>query len=496
MQAVDFAKLQEEKFSELRKFSRFTPSPNNFSNPHHLTSTPSPSQPPLLPKPSNTIPIKRLSASELQARRDKGLCYSCDEKYLPGHRCKSKLFLLIHQDDDIPHLDSIDTSLTPVSDHTSPSPPVDLSLSHQQLETPTPDNPHISLHALLRNSSSQTLRLTGTIKNKNLTILIDGGSTYNFIQDRLVKFLGLPIINSPTFNVMVGNGESLSCTSYCPNVPVSLGSSLFHIDLYILPISGAEIVLGIQWLRTLGPILTNYDSLTMDFSWQGSKIHLQGIRDPTITEISSSQLNRLQATNSISAFYHLEMRPHYPPNFQDFSSAPPPIIPILREFSHLFHDSHTLPPIRPISHKINLISDTPSVNVRPYRYPHYQKNEIERLIQEMLTAGIIRHSTSSFSSPVLLIKKKDGTWRFCVDYRALNNLTIKDKFPIPTIDELLDELHGSHYFSKLDLRSDFHQNRMHTDDIHKTAFRTHEGHYEFLVMPSVCLTPRLLFKLL
>ena len=119
----------------------------------------------------------------------------------------------------------------------------------------------------------------------------------------------------------------------------------------------------------------------------------------------------------------------------------------------------------------------------PYRHPKWLKDEIEKTIKDFLAMGHIRPSKSPFASLVVLVKKKDGTLRMCIDYRILNKRKIKNKYHIPRIDELIDELHGAKYFSKIDLRSGYHQIRVREEDIEQTTFCCHCGHFEFVVMP-------------
>lgn len=141
-----------------------------------------------------------------------------------------------------------------------------------------------------------------------------------------------------------------------------------------------------------------------------------------------------------------------------------------------------LPPHQSCDHQILLKDEAALHKCRLYRYPHHQKNEIEKQVRDMLHQGIIQASSSLFSAPVILVKKHDGSWRFCVDCRVLNQSTMKHKFPIPVIEELLDELWGAKFFTKLDLRTRYHQIRMKDNDVYKTAFQTYQGWFKFLVM--------------
>lgn len=160
----------------------------------------------------------------------------------------------------------------------------------------------------------------------------------------------------------------------------------------------------------------------------------------------------------------------------------PDIQPLLDQFSPVFTAPEGLPPRRSYDHTIPLMPGARPVTIRPYRVAPHLKTEIETQVSELLQSGMIRPSNSAFSSPVILVKKKDHTWRMVVDYKHLNALTLKGKYHLPVIDELLDELAGASWFSKLDLKAGYHQIRLAPVEEYKTAFQTHNGHFEFTVM--------------
>ncbi|XP_074351847.1 uncharacterized protein LOC141690994 [Apium graveolens] len=191
---------------------------------------------PLLPTPPATLPVRRLSPQELREKREKRLCYNCDQKWNTSHKCRCKFLLMLGNDDGegddanffLEFNDSVEESLVTG----------DIS----------------SLNALAGQGIPRSLQLMGEINRHKVQVLIDSGSTHNFVKPTVVEKLGLDVHTTSTFRVYIGNGDSLVCQFYCPNVVVLIQGHVFSMDLYVLPIEGPDIVLGIQWLQTLGKL--------------------------------------------------------------------------------------------------------------------------------------------------------------------------------------------------------------------------------------------------
>ncbi|GJS70629.1 putative reverse transcriptase domain-containing protein [Tanacetum coccineum] len=159
-------------------------------------------------------------------------------------------------------------------------------------------------------------------------------------------------------------------------------------------------------------------------------------------------------------------------------------VPTVRDFSEVFpEDLPGLPPTRQVEFQIDLVPGAAPVARALYRLAPSELQELSTQLQELSDKGFIRPSSSPWGAPVLFVKKKDGSFRMCIDYRELNKLTVKNRYPLPRIDDLFDQLQGSRVYSKIDLRSGYHQLRVREEDIPKIAFRTRYGHYEFQVMP-------------
>jgi hypothetical protein len=475
--AFGLAKLQEEYLLSFRKPLRVSSSSVSFGRHHswgQSSSLPSSAQPnassPLaLPtKAASGLPIQRISPAQMKERRDKGLCYYCDDRWLPGHKCKSpRLFLMSGL--ELPSEDPSDEVFYDSTDGVDAVPEFDIVECK---------DPEISISAISGSSRSKSMRLLGVLQSHVVSILIDSGSTHNFLDPAFLAKINLPVISTPSLQVKIANGETIQCFGRVSSVSLKVQGQPIQADFYLISLGGCDMVLGVQWLQTLGPVLWDFSLMIMQYSANGVPVLLKGLGPLEFSMEDGGQFLKSDVSANKGFFLKLICGT----SDQSCPPCPPDIQSLLLTYTSVFAEPIELPPPRSHDHKIPLSCSNP-INVRAYRYPYFQKSEIEKLIRDMLSSGVIRPSQSPFSAPVLLVRKPDGSWRLCVDYRALNHKTIKDKFPIPIIDELLDELHGAVVFSKLDLRSGYHQIRMHQDDIPKTAFRTHKGHYEFLVMP-------------
>lgn len=413
-----------------------------------------------------------LSSKELLDRRARGQCFHCDELYHPGKECKTKLYMMKGELEEEEQKGGKEVT--------------DVLSEMEELLSEECIPAEISINALSGNNSLSTIRMQGKVKNQGVSILIDSGSTHSFIDTILVKHLGLVADMVSPLSVTVADGNSNIVDSACRAMKFTIQGHEFVTDLRLYPLGGSDIILGVDWLQQVNPVTFDFKKHKISIEKGGKMIDLQGkVPAGGLQAITSKELKKLFNKKGaipqgcICVMTGVEDAGEGTKDTQ--------IAPLLRqlvdEYREVFEEPKGLPPARKYDHHIPLLENTQPINQRSYKVPYIQKAEIERQIQEMLQTGVIQESTSPFASPVILVKKKDGTWRMCVDYRKLNDATIKNKYPIPIIDELLDELKGASWFTKLDLRAGYHQIRVAKEDIYKTAFRTHQGLYEFKVMP-------------
>ncbi|XP_042045728.1 uncharacterized protein LOC121792000 [Salvia splendens] len=408
------------------------------------------------------LPVVRVSNAEKAERSRRGQCWYCNDKWAPGHVCNQTFLVYMGIDEDEEQVTDQDEDI------------VTADLSHLQSRD--------------GRKRAKSLTIVGTIGSLEVSILIDTGASHDFLHPRVAEKLQLPLSPITPFRVYVGSGEYLLCTHVSKKTTVLMQGTSFVLDLHVLAAYGSDLILGMEWLESLGKVTHDYPERTMEFIKDGTPVLLRGIT-PNPRPVSICMLSAMLSRTTGHDLYELVA---VDPSDRDLNAdqplslptdLPPTILATLQHHIQVFSTPSGMPPRRLFDHKIHLQPNSRPVNVRPYRYPYFQKNEIERQVREMLDQGIIQRSQSPFSSPVLLIRKKDGSFRFCIDYRALNTATVPDHFPIPTTNELFDELGSAKYFTKLDLRSGYHQIRMQEEDVFKTAFRTHDGHFEFLVMP-------------
>ncbi|WVZ90589.1 hypothetical protein U9M48_036876 [Paspalum notatum var. saurae] len=324
----------------------------------------------------------------------------------------------------------------------------------------------LSIDAIGGSISGHSFCLQGDIQHLLVVILVDSGSSHTLLSSTLAsRLVGVQSVPSE-LEVQVANGQILQCTAQLPQLPWSVQGCQFQTDVKVLTLSSYDMILGLDWLSSFSPMRVHWHHKWMSIPYHGSNVLLLGD-------------NAVLPKDSLLHIYSVDTQD----NQQPVSPLLPAVQLLLDEFSEVFAVPNTLPPPRSCDHRIPLIPGAAPVNIRPYRLAPALKNEVEMQVKEMLDNGFIQKSSSPFSSSVLLVKKKDNTWCFCVDYRQLNAITVKGKYPVPIIDELLDELVHAKWFSKLDLRSGFHQVRLSPGEEYKTAFQTHMGHYEFCVMP-------------
>ncbi|XP_048630596.1 uncharacterized protein LOC125603957 [Brassica napus] len=298
--------------------------------------------------------------------------------------------------------------------------------------------------------------ITGTlhVAGHPTHVLFDSGETHSFVAPEVAaEFVGSFVIDRVDVAVMTPGDQTLQAKECLRRVPLVICEKMFLADLLVVPLKGYEVILGMDWL-------SGYRA-QLDCGKGRILFKENGQRQIGFYGISPSN-NGVEITD----------------------------IAVVQEFKDVFETLKELPPPQSNPFTINLEPEAKPITKAPYHMAPAEFAKLKKQLEDIMEKGFIRPSSSPWGAPVLFVKKKDGSMRLCIDYRRINNITIKDKYPLPRIDELLDKLRGGSWFSKIDLALGYHQIPISEGDVTKTAFRTRYGQYEFVVMLLVLLMHR------
>ncbi|KAM2491167.1 hypothetical protein PS1_042866 [Malus domestica] len=309
-------------------------------------------------------------------------------------------------------------------------------------------------------------------------VLIDCGATHSVISHTFAQ-ITQPHPSPLGFDLefAMPRGDKCYVDSFYSGCPVMVDNVIMPANLIPLDIVDFDVILGADWLHynrahidCYGKSVTFLRPGLPEVTFEGER---NGVRHGVISAIRAKKLLSKGCQGYLA---HVVLN--------DVDSGSVEEVGVVRHYPDVFPDDLPgLPPDRDVEFSIELLPGTNPISLTPYRMAPSELRELKIQLQELIDKGFIQPSSSPWGAPVLFVRKKDGTLRLCIDYRQLNRVTIKNRYPLPRIDDLFDQLKGACVFSKIDLRSGYYQLKIKDEDVHKTAFRTRYGHYEFLVMP-------------
>ncbi|GJW27082.1 putative reverse transcriptase domain-containing protein [Tanacetum coccineum] len=308
-------------------------------------------------------------------------------------------------------------------------------------------------------------------------VLFDSGSDRSLVDTRFSSMLDIdPVKIGASYEVELADGRVVSTNTDLKGCTLNLVTHIFEIDLMPIELGTFDVIIGMDWL-------VKHDVVIVC----GEKVIRIPHGNKMLIVESDKVMSRLKVISCIKARKYIERGCHlFFAHVTEKNSKEKRLkeVPVIRDFLEVFlKDLPRLPPPRQVEFRIDLVPGAAPVARAPYRLAPSEMKELSVQLQELLEKGFIHSSSSPWGAPVLFVKKKDGSFRTCIDYRELNKLTIKNHYPLMRIDYLFDQLQGSSVYSKINLQSGYHQLRIKEEDIPITAFRTRYGHFEFQVMP-------------